>query len=401
MRWKPWRCEQENTPMIRHCLPALSLTVLCSCAWAADVGTTFKAEIKQTEAMRLDWVSRIVADGPSLLVVSHRDGDINCFRRDTKTGGVTFLNAIDLNKDLGNEKRHLDAYPALSKKGIIYASGAWTHARGNQHSIGLSWYQYDARDGSTKRLGHVKCDAGALHPSAHDGLLYLQAWFSKAVYEVRIDPKTGTPAIGKKLTGKGVGGAFVLSPDGKHFYSMSKSAVGWGTVAADGSLTHTGSASLSVLDPKGGIRSRTLAVSPDGRFAYINLNGYGLKNDKGRYTGYNALGLFNRNAETGALTFVKTIKVDANMQKITHIEFRSDGTAGYYSSGPESSGDCMGWFTRDPKTGELTFGGVAANSKRCGPGHFAFARATGTIYMAGTWRTKSFRIYAVPPDVTK
>ncbi len=352
-------------------------------------------EVMQTDEVRLDWVWQMKVAGPNLFVSVHRDSDIHWYRRDLSKGTLAHVATIDLDKDLGR-KKHSNPYTVLSPKNILYVSGDWTHAHSNKDSLGLSWYGLDPKTKTTKRLGHIPLDAGAIFPARHPNLLYLAAHFSKNIQSLRLDPETGAPKVIGSVAGAGMGSRFCVSQDGGHFYSMDHSAIGWGTIGADGSLTYQDAVKLDVMKPLGRLRSSSLGLSPDGKHAYVSLAGYGVKNAKGKYSGYNATGLFLRDESTGQLTFSKLLTVDRNMHKITRFVFRKGGLIGYYSSGNESSGNCLGWFKRDPDTGDLSFGGVAPKSKGKGPGHFDYAPDSGTLYMAGTWSTKSFMIYDVP-----
>jgi sugar lactone lactonase YvrE len=332
--------------------------------------------------LKLDWVNHMEVAGNFLLETSHRDGRVNVFSRDPKTGEIKFLNFVDLAADLKKAGTHLDAYPVLAKQNIMYITGAWTHANSNAHSLGLNWYRFDPKDGSTRRAGSIPCDAGSLIGSPDGKSFYLAAWFTKAIYPITVDAETGAPRIGEKLVGKGLSGGLVYSSDRKQLYSCDGQSVAWVQVKADGSLEYGGSADLAALEPPNGLRSIGVGVSPDGHHVYVSLWTYK----------YSALGLFSRDSATGKLTFVEKLAIDPNMVGINTMVFTADGATGYYSSSPENSGSCLGWFTRDAKTGRLTFGGVADKSK-IGPNHLAYDEASGTIYLAGNWNTKYFNIY--------
>ena len=139
---------------------------------------------------------------------------------------------------------------------------------------------------------------------------------------------------------------------------------------------------LAPLSPQRNLRSQAIAVSPDGKHVYVALWTYH----------YNALGLLARDEKSGALVFRRQLEVDPNMFGLNCIAFTPDGKTGFYSSGTENSGACLGCFTRDPRSGLLRFGGVAEKSK-FGPDHMAFDAATGTIYLAGHAGTKYFNVY--------
>ncbi len=321
--------------------------------------------------------------GEHLFATSHRDGRVNVFRRDPATGLLTFASYVDLAVQLGHPGRHLDAFPGLARRNLLYVTGMWTHASSDRDSLGISWYEFDPKDGSARRAGTIPCDAGAILPAPGGQGLYLGAVFSKAIYAVSLDAATGRPTIGAKTVGRGIGGLCVPSPDGRQLYSLDGQAVGWVEAAPAGSLAYGGSCDLAPLAPRSGLRASTVAIPPDGKHAYVAMWTYG----------YNSLGLFGRDEKTGALSFMKKLDAHPSMVGINHMVFTADGKRGYYSSSPENSGACLGWFTRDPETGALEFGGVAEKS-RIGPNHFAFAPESGTIYLAGNWNTKYFSIYS-------
>ena len=363
---------------------ACAALITCWSATAAGFEFVLKAEISQNEKCRLDWVHRMVVRKETLLVVSHRDGDINCFRRDEKTGEVSFLSAIDLNASLNAPTRHLDAFPVLSDRNFLYASGLWTHAGGNGDSIGLFTYKYNPEDGSATQVKHEKCDAGSLFLSANQKFLFLSACFSGNVQVFSIG-EDGIPVRAGTVTGKGLGGELVPSADGKHLYSFSGSAVAWLVSKDDGSVAYGGSLDIPPeLQIEGGVRARALAVSPDGKHAYAAVWGY-----KG-----NAMGLFRRDASTGSLAFAEKLDVPKDMFGITRIEFAPDGKIGFYSACPENPGKGLGAFSREPETGRLAFLAKAPRTA-FGPGHFAYDHQSKTIYLAGTWSTKSFLVFGV------
>jgi hypothetical protein len=373
-----------NATVLARALGAGLLLAAAAVGGEPEVSIRLVTEIKEDPAsdLKLDWVIHTYVAGENLLVTSHRDGRINVFRRDVKTGDVKFLGFHDLASQLKHPGRHLDAYPALTDKNILYATGEWTHSRGNVDSLGLSWYRFDPKDGSLKLLGNIPCDAGALLLAPDRKSLYLTAWHTGAIYPVSLDAE-GQPAVGAKVAGKGLGRDAVLSTDGRFIYSLTDKDLGWVEIKNDGTLAYGGSCELAPLEPPaGGMRSVAMAVSPDGKHAYAWLWTYK----------YSATGLFNRDPKTGALTFAGKLDVDPGMQGVNHVEFAADGKTGFCSAGPETPGSCLGWFRRDPESGKLAFGGKAPKSPP--PCHFAYCPDSGALYVAGYWSTKSFWVYS-------
>jgi sugar lactone lactonase YvrE len=362
-----------------NCTLVMLVFLNLSVPGATEPKIKFVAEIRQDPAanLKLDWTIHTYVKDEFLFVVSHRDGRINTFKRDVKTGEVKFMAFHDVATQLGSPGRHLDAYPVLTDKNILYATGEWTHSSGNASSLGLSWYQFNREDGSLKLLGNIPCDTGSLMEAPDGKSLYLSAFWSEAIYQVHLD-SDGKPSIGAKVSGKGLRSRAVLSPDRNFLYALSEKDAGWVEIKKDGTLAYAGSSPLTALEAPASLRSKAIAISPDGKHVYVALWTYK----------YNGMGLFNRDLKTGALTFAGKLDVDRGMQGLNHIVFEADGRAGYCCAGPETPGSCVGWFKRDPESGNLTFGGKAPKSvPSC---HFTFCPDSGAIYAAGYWSTKSF-----------
>lgn len=375
--------------------PTLALLLLLSFAAAGEdaaTGLVLLEEHKQNDAIVLDWVQRIDLVPGYALVTSHRGGVIHFYRRDAASGALAHKGLVPLAEELGHKGRHLDAFPVLSEKKILYATGYWTHGHSNADGLGLSWYRFDPEKGTAERLGRIESDAGYLCALPGGKHLLLASPFGGTVQRVELDAETGAPKLGAQAKGDGLGGPLQFSPDGKFAYCYRDGKIGCLALGADGSFEPKGSCDAEGLEPKGSIRAAGLGVSPDGRQVYLNLYGYGEKDPDGKFPGYNALGLFSRNAETGALVFVKRLDPGPKMKGINQFVFEADGTRGYFSSGPETGACGVGWFTRDPGTGALAHGGTAPETRR-GVGQFAYDPALGVLYVSGTATTKSFWIY--------
>ncbi|MBE7465562.1 MAG: hypothetical protein HS116_18960 [Planctomycetes bacterium] len=364
---------------------------LCGALQAATALTPLQ-EIKQSETVNLDWVHRIQLVDGYALVVSHRGGAIHLYKRDAATGALEYRSSIPLAKELGHPGRHLDAFPVLTKRQMLYVTGCWTHANSNAQGLGLTWYRFDSEKGTATKLGRIESDAGVLsaHP-CRDALL-LSSSFGGSVQTIDLDPSTGEPKLGEKITGQGLGAELIPSPDGKHLYSLLGKQVGCLAVGSQGALNFAGTSALDGMEPKGHMRASALTFSPDGKHVYINLYGYGEKNAQGKYAGFTAMGLFTRDAASGTLTFVRALSVDRKMTGIITIVFDPTGTRGYYASGPETSGSCLGWFDRDPATGDVTYGGSAPGTAR-GVVHVAYDPKSGAVYAAGSHSNKQFWVF--------
>lgn len=367
------------------CLILLAATVFAGQP-ADEFLPKFKTEVKEEGELKLDWVWQPYVAGSLLFVSVHRSGTVNVFSRDTATGDIKFLKAITVSADLGNPTRHLDPNLAFSAKNILYVAGGWTHAHGDADSIGLSWYQVDPKDGSSKRLGTVKCAAGAPHVSANPNLLYLSTYFAKEVHVIALDPSDGKPTVAEKIAGKGLGLQLACTSDRKSWYSMTNNAIGCMTADQDGKLAYT--ACADIPDVPANANSQCLFVSPDGKHVYVALRyDYG---KPGGAKGY--VGVFKRDEKSGALTFSERLDLN-QLGGATQVAFLADGKLAYFSGGPESPAAGLGYFKRDPDTGKLTYGGKTPGAN---PASFlAYAPDTGTIYQGGFWSTKSFKVFSV------
>ena len=83
-------------------------------------------------------------------------------------------------------------------------------------------------------------------------------------------------------------------------------------------------------------------------------------------------------------------KTGPKMVKLLAVAFEPDGTGGYFASGPESGSSVVGWFTRDPKTGQITFGGEVKGTKG-GPTCLFLDSEHGFLY-AGSWSANSLYV---------
>jgi len=364
----------------------LCLAVLPRGAAAAGEEPRFvaRAEIKEAGELKLDWPWMPYISRDLFLLGVHRSGVVDVFRRDEKTGDLAFLSAVPVATDLGSPGRHLDPHVALSSKDILYVTGAWTHAKNDQHSLGLSWYQLERKDGSYRKLGTIPCSAGVLWPAAKPDVLYLSTYFAKEIQVIRL-AADGTPTVGERITGKGVGTGLSAPADRRHWYTMSAQSVAWLTSDAAGTLTYGGAVDIpdAVADK---ISNLCVVAAPDGRHVYAMVRHSYSK-------GYGAV--FSRDAASGALTFVETIDM-SKLIGVNHVVFTADGTVGYFAGTPECAGAGLGWFRRDPQSGKLTF--VAKAPGAPASWYLAYDGQLGRIYSGGFWSSKSIRVYDVPAE---
>lgn len=372
-------------------LALIAILGLNGMAPAADeAAPKLKVELKEEADLQLDWAWQPYVAGKLCFLSVHRSGIVAIFSRDEQTGDVKFLKAVPLAADLGSAGRHADPYLAFSAKNILYVAGEWTHASSDQHALGLSWYQVDPKDGAFKKLGNIPCSAGVLHASPDPNTLYLSAGFANQIHVIKLDPKDGTPSVAEKISGKGLGHALVAAADRKFYYALGGDTVSWLAAAPDGKLTLSGSLALPDLTIQPGDVS--LFLSPDGRHAYVAL----FKRYDKPENAYVAL--LKRDAATGALTFGERLP-HMGMGGIGQVTFAPDGRTAYFCADPERPASGLGSFQRDPETGKLS--NLAKVPGANPASFFAYDTASGTIYLGGTWSTKSFKLFTVPKVAEK
>lgn len=376
---------------------ALTLVILAGLAGGVSAAPSpddalprLRTEIREQGDLKLDWAWQPVVAGKLFFLSVHRSGIVAVFSRDEQTGDVTFLKSIPVAADLGSAGRHLDPHLAFSAKNILYLAGEWTHASGDQHSIGLSWYQVDPKDGAATRLGNIPCSAGVLYPSPDPDTLYLSAGFAGQIHVIKLDPRDGKPAVAEKISGKGLGRALVATADRKFYYALNGDTVSWLAAAPDGKLTLAGALALPdlAIQPN----DFSLFLSPDARHVYVSL----FKRYDKPENAYVAL--LKRDAATGALTFGERLP-HMGMGGIGPVVFAPDGRTAYFCADPERPASGLGCFQRDPETGKLS---NLAKAKGANPASFlAYDPVSGTIYLGGFWSTKSFKVFSVPKGAEK
>ncbi len=138
-----------------------------------------------------------------------------------------------------------------------------------------------------------------------------------------------------------------MSPDNKHVYVALNSEGAINTYSRDagtGALTFVEQDKDGVSGVDGLAFAWGVAISPDGKQVYVASNGD------------NAITTFSRDAGTGALTFVGTIKDGTGgadgLGTATGVAVSPDGKSVYVGSCTDNA---VAVFSRDATTGALTF----------------------------------------------
>jgi 6-phosphogluconolactonase (cycloisomerase 2 family) len=178
-------------------------------------------------------------------------------------------------------------------------------------------------------------------------------------------------------------------------------ALGWTALARAGETLQFVEA---IKDGDGGaaVKNHVGATSAHGNYVYASIV----------YEG--KILIFKRDLATGALTYLdqclwggqhdvvgEMVWVGDRLYFMVQMlyAFAPDGKTGYFASGGESSGNVVGYFTRDPKTGRLAFGGVVKETRGSGPCALWADCENGFVYSGG-WARRELdvmRITRRPP----
>jgi hypothetical protein len=234
----------------------------------------------------------------------------------------------------------------------------------------LLYFDVDPKTGKPTEVGGVEapdtwpsCSYEPLQAAPDGKSIYYLAMPPRSDEEVvrfELD-EDGKPTLTGTVSGKGIGSSakpigdstMILSPDGKHIYTISATehAVGVVEVGEEGKLGFVETVDLNKLVPDLNPESQkwnqtfawpALAISPDGKQVYVNLWSYGRGHG-------DCVGLYNRDAETGKLSLVGKLDWPEGVKGL-RLAFTQDGQAGCFGSltGPVT------YFKRDPESGKLT-----------------------------------------------
>ena len=271
-----------------------------------------------------------------------------------------------------------------------------------------------ARDGESGALSFIESEqAGnqgvqdflgpriaAISPDGRQ--IYTAAFQSDAVTWFTRDTESGALSFGgsaKNGVGgiEGVGGAYgvSISPDGRHVYAAGlndDSIAVLSRDAATGALAFASRVQDGVAGVDGLDGATSTAVSADGRHVYA--------------TGFNdnAVAVFERDAETGALTFIERKRDnEAGIPRLSgpyYVAVSDDGRSVIVTASAENA---INVFRRDPVTGRLFLtqieqDGVDGITKAASPRGIAIAPGGLATYIASSGGN-AVHAFAPEPDV--
>ena len=188
--------------------------------------------------------------------------------------------------------------------------------------------------------------------SADGRFVYVAATGEESIAVYERDPESNTLSFRQVLRDDrdGVDGlnsaqAVAISPDGAHVYVSAFRELGiFSRDAATGLLTFLDALAQGVDGVDGLSAGRKVRISPDGAHVYVAS-----ESDKG-------IGVFSRDAATGALTFVELVEDGVNgvdgLDRIRSVAISPGGEHVYAVGGGD---DAVVTLSRDPATGMLSF----------------------------------------------
>lgn len=295
-------------------------------------------------------------DGKHVYAAGSADGAVAVFRRDAATGALTF---VEVQKDgIGGVDGLAGSYAVT-----LSPDGANVYAAGNADSA-IAVFRRDATSGALTfveaqkdGVGGVDGLGGAISVAVSpDGKhVYAAGISDQGVAVFSRNPTTGALAFVEVLK-DGVGGAdgiqqptsIRVSPDNLHVYvtgiSLNDGLAVFSRNTTSGALSFVQLLKDGVGGVDGLAGARSLAFSPNGAQAYVASDFD------------SAVAVFNRNAATGALTFVEAHKdsfsgVDGLFGAFS-VAVSQNG-AYVYAAGSSDNG--LAAFSRDTATGRLSF----------------------------------------------
>ena len=206
--------------------------------------------------------------------------------------------------------------------------------------------------GGVDGLGGADC----ITLSSDNAHVYVTAFGDNSVSWFERNASTGALTYGGTLK-DGVGGVdgldgaigVSLSPDGSHAYvsSWTDDSVNW----FERNATTGALTYVGVLKSVNGLHgASSVTISPTGAHAYVSS-----AHD-------HSVSWFERNATTGALAYEGMVKDGVNgvdgLARARHVELSPDGSHAYVVA---ENDDSVSWFDRNASTGALTYGGTLKN----------------------------------------
>jgi cysteine-rich repeat protein len=315
------------------------------------------------EGLRNDEVMAVSPDGLNLYTASHSEDSIGVFTRNPTTGALTFLEVEEENVGGVDGIRDTSGVTVSPDGKCVYASGTVEDK--------LAVFDRSTVDGSLAFL-QVKEDgvggvSGMRRPAAvvvspDDLHVYVTAILGPVTTAVvafsrtppacgltYVETETGDASgLGKELTP-----GLAITDDGAHLYVGGTFSSGGTTRGAVNVLSRNAvTGALTFVEREynfnGGIdrlaiHVRTVAVSPDGQSVYA-----GSSND-------DAVTAFSRNAGTGDITFVQTVRDGAGndgLKSPTALIVSADN-AYLYTVG--HGDEAVAVYRRDTTTGTVRF----------------------------------------------
>jgi 6-phosphogluconolactonase (cycloisomerase 2 family) len=298
------------------------------------------------------------ADGNHVIVTGNNDDAVSWIDRNATTGTLTYGGTL---KDNANSVSGLDGANGIT----LSADGKHFYVTGNSDNA-VSWYERNASTGALSYGGMLKDGVGGVDGlngargitmSSDGNHAYVTGNSDNAVSWYERNASTGALIYGGMLQ-DGVNGAdgldaawdIMLSADGKHAYVTGggDDAVSWHERnASTGALTYGGVLKDGVGGVDGLDGAWNVTLSTDGKHAYVT----GSLDD--------AVGWYERNASTGALTYGGVLKdgvggVDG-LDYARDVTLSVDGKHIYVTG---NSDDAVSWYERNASTGALTYGGM-------------------------------------------
>ncbi len=294
-------------------------------------------------------------DGKSVYA-TNRDGVLEVYSRNTDTGALTYVSNLRQDEENPNGVNGLISATAVG----VSADGKSAYVTSLTGKIAI--FNRDTGTGALTYAGFVMNGqngvSGISSPmnitsSADNKFVYVAGNDGKLVTFSRNTTTGSLTYLGKLEDGvggvDGLAGAnsVKLSPDGKSVYvtgNGDNAVAFFSRDASTGTLTYVGSIKDGVGGADGLNHPQDVAVSPDGQFVYVTSSGD------------DAISIFARNASTGALSYVGIVRNGENgvsgLDGASKLVVTPDGKSVMAGGILDAS---LVQFDRNATTGALTF----------------------------------------------